>query len=174
MSLATEYRGYTIRYSENNDTWDCYDCKVSAETLTKAKAAIDALHLKVRKAAAVPCYEIQKEMFSVALLDATVIDYLGPAKTSDWVSSKKIVTGQRVASVCKRRGSARASRADCHLSSLVKPGPEVEAIVAELAVLGEAKKAASQAFEDAVNRLPKLQIEDIKDLIEASEHRFEE
>ena len=37
MSLKTEYRGYTIYYSENRDTWDCSDCGVSEATLGESE-----------------------------------------------------------------------------------------------------------------------------------------
>jgi len=175
MSLKTEYRGYEIRYSENQDEWVCYDCGVTEPTLSKAKAKIDALHLKMRKAAATPCYEIREDGFTVGLEDATVIQYRGENWEEPWMSSKKArFRGHRVASMCQRGVSSRKSRRDCYLHTLVPQTEEARAAAAEAARLGEIAKAADKAYREAIDAIPRLDIEDIEGLVEASSAQMEE
>lgn len=178
MSLKTEYRGYDIRYSENGDTWDCYDCRVSEPSLSKAKAKIDAMHLKMRKAAALPCYEFGSvspdttRLPEFRVTESKIIDYMGPQMGgSSW---GPFVEAHKVAAVSKRLGSDRAVRHTTGLENLLADTPELPAQVEEVKRLLAVAYAACREFRDAVAALPRVRFEDIMDLVAASKARIEE
>jgi len=176
MSLSTEYRGYTIQYDENRDHWGCYDCGVSEPSLSKAKAKIDAMHLKLRKASAVEGYEIapvkDRDGYFARAVPCKVIDYLGPKVEHRFTFSE--IVGQRVASVAKRNGSTKASRFETVLKNIAPQTVEVHAAIAEANRLGEIAFEADRAFMAAVSAIPRMPVEAIQGLIAASEHKFVE
>lgn len=179
MSISTEHRGYTIRYDENQDSWGCYDCGVDEPTLSKAKDKIDAMHLKLRKKSALACFEIVRPNVEghrapvFTLREAKIIDYLGEEQKRSWMSSQPGETFHQVASVAKRTGD-RAARAKTPLHQLVKDCPETHEKAAEIQRLAEEAHRARVALDAAIRDLPRVQIEDIAGLVEASDHRFEE
>jgi hypothetical protein len=178
MSLSTEYRGYTISYGENTDQWGCFDCGVTAPTLSAAKAKIDALHLKLRKESAFEGYEIMadegREAMKVRAVPTKLIEYLGRKEQRHWSSGKIAFLGHRVASMAKRSANGRASRRETMLDYIAPITPEVHAAIAEANRLGAIAFAAKQEFHQAVDAIPRAQIEDIAGLVEASDHKFEE
>lgn len=179
MTLKTEYRGYTIRYAENRDSWDCSDCGVSESTLGKAKSKIDSLHLKLRKASAVDAYEISRRetdrAFTVSAIEARIIDYGKPrVQRSGYGPDRKEYVEERVYSMAARHGNGKASRSEQRLDSMAPVTPEVHAAIDEANRLGKIAHAASQEFKAAVRAIPRLQLEDIKGLIDAARHQFEE
>lgn len=56
MSGAPEtiYKGFKVRYSENEDEWNAYELNVSDPRLGKLKAKIDKILREARKSAAIP------------------------------------------------------------------------------------------------------------------------
>lgn len=180
MSLTTEYRGYHIGYSENDDTWGCYDAGVHGQkTLGGVKKKIDDLHLKMRKAASVACFEVRgnegKDGWYVSLTEATAIEYLGPHIERRWMSSAPPeITGHKIATVAKRGGSQRGARRETMMASICPHTSEVHEAVVAANALGAEAFAAAERFRAAVRDIPRLQLADIKDLMAASEARLEE
>lgn len=180
MSLETEYRGYTIRYSENEDRWNCYEVdKKGAVTLSDMKKRIDAMHLKMRKEASVPCFEIKrregKDTWDVGLIEAKLIDYVKPRyEGGSWTGKPQYIADHRVATVAKRPGSTRAARQEVYLSTLVPDTDEVHSAIFKANKLGHEAHLAATAFRDAVEAIPRLTLDDIQNLVEASGQRLQE
>jgi len=172
--IKTEHRGYEIHFSENMDEWSCRDCNVTHQSLLKVKAAIDKLHLKLRKESAVECFEIDTDLsnFKVKLIDAKLIDFTGmkPARSWDRESGKIPF----VASVAKRGNKERAARQEKNLSSLAPISAETRAAIDEANRRGQEAREARTAFNEALKAIPRLALDDIGGLIKASDHKFEE
>ncbi len=178
MTLSTEYRGYAISYSENEDRWNCYACKVSAETIGKVKAKIDAIHLKMRKAAMVRAYEINSNhTHGPELRECRLIDYLGEKWSGSWTASREVVD-HRVSSMAVRDSGLgigqRAGRQERNLSEIVAMTPKAEAQMIEAQRLHVIYRAAEDAYQAAIDGLPRLTLEDIAGLIKAAGAKVEE
>lgn len=171
--METEYRGYPIRYSENEDKWVCRDCGVTADTLSKAKADIDKLHLKLRKESAVECYQVMGTRdFTVQLLDTKLVEFIGMKPARSWDHHKGKVP--MVAGMAKMPGKERPGRQEKNLYDLVPITDEVHRAVDAVNLMGQIAKAAKQEFDNALKELPRMEMEMIAGLVEASGHRFEE
>lgn len=170
--LRTDYKGYSIFYSENSDEWTSFDAgdHMSAPTLSKMKEKIDRLALSIRKASSTPCYEIQtgNGEFVLSLVDSTVIEYLGPRVERSWSGSKPDVIKHKIAIVGQRRGSERAARRETEITHVSPRTAEVEALVDEANRLGQIAQHAKKAFEAAKARVPTMTIDMIPDLIKVS------
>jgi hypothetical protein len=174
VSLRTEHRGYEISYSENADEWNCFDARSSAPTLSKLKAKIDALHLKIRKNAAVDGFEISSHG-SLRLNPCRVIEYVGEKYSGGgWSNKPKQLVDHEVGCVAQRRGSERKSRSNTQLSRIAPVGPETDAAVAIAMEMEKKKNAAEAAYNEAVKAIPRMRIDDIQELIAASSERLSE
>lgn len=172
MSIETEHRGYIIRYSENEDLWVCYDCRVRESSLARAKAKIDGLHRQMRKAAAVACYVIDtRTEEDLNLLDAKAIDYLGE-KFEGYTQRKSV--GHEVAVMTTRRGNERPGRTTMRLQDLVAEDPSLPERLNEINRLRAVRRRAQAAEKAAIDALPRVQFEDIAGLVEAAGARIEE
>ena len=178
--LKTEYRGYEIRYGQNTDAWECYDCGVSEPTLTKAKSKIDSLHLKLRKRSAVTAYELshtngQGGKFEVSVKEAQLIDIGKSRRDSRWENGKRVpVVREFIVSMCDRNNSGRKSRRDCETSNLVAITPEAHAAIDEANRLGEIATEAVARFNEAAKAIPRMSLADVPGLVQAAAHTFEE
>lgn len=174
---STEYRGYAIRYSENEDVWTCYDVGASHEKLSRVKAKIDEMHRKLRKANAFHCLDVSS-YGNAETHEATIVEYLGPvrAKTSAYqrVGDGEIIDHE-VAYMSARGGlSEKKSRQKGKLSQLALNDTENMRRIGEAQRLfSEAEKTRKQA-EKIIQSLDRPTIEHIAELIAASEYRFQE
>ena len=175
--LSTEYRGYDIHYSENEDVWTCYDVGASHEKLSRVKAKIDEMHRKLRKANAFHCLDVSF-YFGAKAREATIVEYLGPvrAKTS---AHQRVGDGEvidhEIAYMSARGGlSEKKSRQKGKLSQLALNDTENMRRISEAQRLyAEAEKIRKQA-QQIVESLDRPTIEHIAELVAASEHRFQE
>jgi hypothetical protein len=174
--MQTEYRGYEIRFSENSDEWGCYAIGFHHEKLSKVKAKIDAMHLKLRKGAAVDCFvlECARYMGGYSLKEAKVIDYLGPIREKK--SFERVGTGpvidHEVAVMSTFSDAERLSRRTMSLSNLY-----VDEAQNHMAGINEIERQIATLQKELSKRkaaLPCLPIEMLSDLVKASEHKFEE
>lgn len=174
---STEYRGYSIRYSENEDVWTCYDVGASHEKLSRVKAKIDDMHRKLRKANAFHCLDVSSYR-GVETQEATIVEYLGPirAKTSSYqrVGDGKIIDHE-VAYMSARGGlSEKKSRQKGKLSQLALNDTQNMRRIGEAQRLyAEAEKIRKQA-QKIMESLDRPTIDHIAELVAASEHRFQE
>jgi hypothetical protein len=59
MRIETEFRGYAIYYSENEDVWRCHALDMDAETLTKLKNKIGRYLARIAKTAeSIPAFHV--------------------------------------------------------------------------------------------------------------------
>lgn len=59
MAIETEYRGYNLRYVENEDIWRCFDLDIEASKLSALKSKVAKIDNDARKAEATPVFVIQ-------------------------------------------------------------------------------------------------------------------
>lgn len=173
--ITTEHRGYPIRYSENEDVWNCYDLgghssgTATAPTLSALKAKIDAILLAERKENKTPCLILSKSQSGESMAtEAHVIEYISPKY--DWSSfaSKRYVVDHLVATLALRKGRERVSRQEQPLSSLAPDTPEVRHAIQVAKDRGRAVIEAQQAFEEAYKAIPRLQLTHIENLVRIS------
>lgn len=176
MSLSTDYKGYTIRYSENEEVWTCYDVGASNEKLGRVKAKIDDMHRKLRKANAFHCLDVSGYRGATAQ-DATIVEYLGPIRKKR--SSERVGTGEiedhQVAYMSVGGGlSDKKTRQTGALSKLTLDTTANRHTIAEAARLMEQAREIETQAASLLKQLSSPKIEDIADLVAASDHRFDE
>lgn len=174
--MQTEYRGYSICYGDNDDKWWCSAIGYQHEKLSKVKAKIDSIHLKMRKAAAIECYHVSGGGSGPLSLDeATVIDYAGPVRAQARSFERNPtgeVIGHKFAIMTKARHSEQRSRQVVQMDTLVTDEAfevleRVRVIEAQIKALGEQRKRM-------VAEIPRMKFEDFAELVAASEARIEE
>lgn len=173
--IKIEYRGYPIRYSENEDLWNCYDLgghgkDASEPSLSKLKARIDALILSERKRGSVPCLILthNHHTFQIDTIEGAITEYLGPKIERPYGQKERVVVEQRVAVSAKRSANSRVSRQDSPLSKHALITPEVDAALAEANRLGVLAREANAAYKAAFDAIPRVQIDDISALVKIS------
>jgi hypothetical protein len=177
MTLETTHRGYTIRYSENQDKWWSHDAgdDMEAETLTKLKEKIDRMIAKAKKATAVHFLVLDSDMSGrkTFMTEAKMTGYLGPKignKTG--YSSEKEVKGHNVEAVYVStrwgRPDEKAARRSASLDTCCPDTPEVHAALAEANRLGRLARQAGEDYRKAVAAIPRMTLEDIDHLVKLS------
>jgi hypothetical protein len=177
MTLETTHRGYTIRYSENQDKWWSHDAGdgMEAETLTKLKEKIDRMIAKAKKATAVHFLVLDSDMSGrkTFMTEAKMTGYLGPKignKTG--YSSEKEVKGHNVEAVYVSsrwgRPDEKAARRSASLDACCPDTPEVHAALAEANRLGRLARQAGEDYRKAVAAIPRMTLADIDQLVKLS------
>jgi hypothetical protein len=177
MTLETTHRGYTIRYSENQDKWWSHDAGdgMEAETLSKLKEKIDRMIAKGKKATAIHFLVIDSDssLRKTALTEAKMTGYLGPKivnKTG--YSSEKEVRGHSVEAVYVSerwgRRDEKAARRSTGLDNCCPDTPEVHAALAEANRLGLLARQADADYRKAVAAIPRMTLADIDQLVKLS------
>ncbi len=49
MELQTEHKGYDLKYRESEDSWHCFDLRLSNKSLARLKSAIDTVERDARR-----------------------------------------------------------------------------------------------------------------------------
>lgn len=172
MSLSVEYRGYTIRYSENEDVWnsDAFEySKYSAPTLSKAKERIDSMLRDVRKKAALTCYRIDGgHQEPYRLRECTVIEYNGPKVERPWQSSKKPFISSQNVGVVSARDGRKAARSEMCLENLIH-GTAEDQVKIDTAnrFRAEARRLEEEA-KTLLASIPRVSLDDIQELVRIS------
>ena len=177
MTLETTHRGYTIRYSENQDKWWSYDAgdDMEAETLTKLKEKIDRMIAKAKKATAVHFLILNIDILGrkTLMTEAKMTWYLGPKignKTGYF--SEKEVKGHNVEAVYVSshwgRPDEKVARRSASLDTCCPDTPEVHAALAEANRLGQLARQADEDYRKAVAAIPRMTLEDIDHLVKLS------
>ena len=178
MSLETTHRGYTIRYSENEDKWRSYDAGdgMEAETLSKMKDKIDRMIAKSKKVTAIDFLVIENEHsnYKTALTEAKMTGYLGAkiASVNAHSSLHKEVKGHNVEAIYVSakwgKRDERAERRSVCLSECCPDTQEVRAALAEANHLGLIARQAQELHRKAVAAIPRLKLADIEQLVKLS------
>lgn len=175
MSIKTEYRGYTITYSENSDEWWSHEVGVSNVSLAKVKAKIDAMHLKLRKGSAVECLYIGKNYGAAGSTPASLIEYVEPKYSSGrWPEEKKVLLGHTVYAMQKEDAKERPTRQKKDLDNYAPDTPEVREAIAAWVVAEEEENAARKRTAAAREAIPRMTVDMIQPLVAASSAKIEE
>lgn len=162
--IFTIYRGYKITYSDNAESWICYDLTESHgktfDKLSLAKSAIDKLVKSLRDKASVQAFEMYTGDGGVTLTPALVTEYLGFGK-----ERYEKTEYHRVASAASR-SKGRVSRKEIALGALIPDTPEMRAAAKKVIELGNQIKALRDERDAAIEAIPRLQLDDIKDLVD--------
>lgn len=177
MALATEYRGYTIRFGENDEKWSCWDIEFSHEKLSKVKERIDRMHLQLRKASSVDCLVMDggDDWHPAKFHEGKIVDYVGVVRSQRPGTFERVYTGpvvdHKVAVVSAKTGD-KASRRTQVLSDAYAP----EAIEMMPAILEQQliMRNARNEIQRIRAAMPRVQFDQLADLVRASEHVFNE
>lgn len=178
MSIETAHRGYTVRFSENEDNWRCYDLDLENASLAKLKEQIDKLLLKVRKESAVDVLIVGSEYSShFTVTEGRAIDAkIGYERHRSGYTGQETKEPTRKVSLgifSNRRGGDRGGKSFYPISDVSLPTPEVYAAVAEVERLRKIAKAAEEAVRAAVRAIPRISEEDVAGLIRAATEKHE-
>jgi len=170
MSIEVEHRGYTIRFSENADEWSCLDVedikgrRVSSQSLSKVKAAIDKMLLDVRKANAVDCFELAGDHgWEPKATETRIIEYVEQKKDRVYnpkTGNSDLVAGAHIVGcVARRNGNKQAARRNVKLDDLMPDTPDAHAALAQAKAAHERKTLAEQEYRRAFAAIPRVTID---------------
>lgn len=165
--IETVYRGHTIVYNDNNDTWLCRDADFTyrgSPKLSNVKAQIDKMYLGLRETTAIMCFEIPLGGNSDPI----------PAKVTEYVRSRSNRNYRGglepachfVASVAQRGGSSKPSRAEQELCYLMPDTVEARAAYVKWQLSYASAELAKAQADEAKRKIPRLSKEDIQPLID--------
>lgn len=155
--LETEYRGYTIRYVENQDVWRCHVLDMDGETLTQLKNKIGRYLAKVAKTAEVipAFYAAYSERFEPCFIVS--------------LSAKKNYRGEdQVWTYSEReerwRGGTRTvkDRKQHAATDIILDTPENRTLIADAERLIRLAKAAKDQATAAVKSIPRVDTTTLK------------
>lgn len=172
--ITTEYRGYTIRWSDNQDCWVCFDAGRGVEhvSLAKVKEAIDRLNLKQRKESAFACFELSDRHNSVSKTEASIIEYMGAKiERPAWHESDRTpkIVGHKVAATAIRDGHTRITRRETELKNFMPDTPEAHVAFRRAELAAELVREASALFKLALSQIPSVSVEQIAPLVKLYE-----
>lgn len=176
MTLSTEYRGYTISYSENEDKWRCYDVGAESEKLSSVKRKIDTMHRKMRKENSVPCLDVSTYS-GVRAVEAVIVEYLGPirqTKSFERVGTGDVIDHEVAYMSNKTSLSKTPSRQKGRLSSLFAETPENLQAIEDMKAIDGKIKALDEERKTIAKSMRSISFEEIKPIVEASGFSFTE
>lgn len=151
--IETEFRGYRIRYSENQDVWRCHDLDMDGTTLTQLKNKIGRYLAKIAKTAeTIPAIHVTYGD------DFTPCFIVSVANTLNYKKQPQVWTYTEREEMY--RGAARVvkTRAKIDASSIILDTSENRVAVVEakrlLSIAREAKKVA----DVAVAAIPRIDV----------------
>jgi hypothetical protein len=170
-SIEFKHRGYTIRFSHNEEEWTSYDAGLSDKSLSKLKASIDRLSIKTRKECSFMCSKMITGN-GVTRVDAEVIEYLGPVINRPYVQNRfergpPEVQSHKVAIITD--GRERRKRETVTLKDLVLDIPENDAIERELREIDAELKRLREKAHDLAKTLMHPSIADFQKLVDISD-----
>lgn len=168
---SVEYRGHTIRWSDNEDKWSCSDFDVSSPSLASIRRTIDDNYRRLRKSAALKCLRVS-EYSSPFAVEATLIEYLGEKKAPSYRQSNKAL--HQVAAIMPTLGNNRPSRSKGDLNEFIADTPENAAVLAEATRISQEAKRLAEEARAMVAGIPRLSLADIEGLVKAHETPKEE
>lgn len=163
--IEIQYRGYAISFGHNSGLWSCRELDLENIDISKVKAGIDRICLKLRKENAVDCLYLTH---GDELHPAKIIEYaghstkrIGPAGTGPRVFEHHLVYAMRPS----YSSTDRHSRQRDNLDSFIQPGPLTDAILAEINSERETIKRAKQRIYELKQQYPRVTIDDIQALV---------
>ncbi len=177
--MKTEYKGYTIQFSENAETWGCYNIEFHHASLGKVKERIDKLHRELRKASTVECLVLRSGGYGnrPEFIDAKIVEYSKPirekAAAFERVPTGEIVDHEVYASFVSNM-SERAGRNRQALSTVFIDSEYNHQIMAEMRKLHDHAKSLTDRMNELKKTLKTVPSSEIVNLFTASDHKFEE
>jgi hypothetical protein len=155
--LETEFRGYRIRYSENEDVWRCHSLDMDGANLTQLKNKIGRYLAKIAKTAeTVPAivanYGDQFEY----------VEIVSVANTLNYNKQPQLwTTKERQESY---RGGTRTvkDRAKYDAASVILDTPENRVLVEAAEVLIRQAAAAKKKATEAVRLIPRVDVSTLR------------
>lgn len=152
--IETEFRGYAIRYSENQDVWRCHTLDMDGVTLTQLKNKIGRYLAKIAKTAeAIPAIHVEygdgfKPCFIVAV--ANTVSYRKQPEVWTYTEREESYRGGGKRTVKYRK--------KYEASTLILDTPENQTLVAEAVRLVGLARLARKTAEDAIEAIPRIDV----------------
>lgn len=164
------YRGYEITYNENTEEWNCYDINSSYSSsgsspkLAAIKARIDKMLVDMRKAEAVEAFVINASASSEpSKTNCMVTEYVGTDRNG---YTRDAPFEPKVATMALRRGNNKPSRQELFINNLMPNTKEALEAYEDALAAYRAVKAARAVYQERLNAIPRLSLEDIPGLVE--------
>ncbi len=159
MSLSTTYKGHSCSYSENQDTWNCYELEFYGfATLTALKRKIDTHERKKRKLAElIPAYRISHD----GKIDRVAISVIADKEVKQTQSFQRGVTVGSAWVLRETREGLNKERSKESLDQLVPATPENETMLRTYRTLREEAEAARNAAKDFAETIPRFTYDEL-------------
>lgn len=161
--IEVDHRGYTIRWSDNEDMWVCLDAKAQNQSLQAVKSKINRLIQKQVKAEGVPALRMSYQSEGQPVL---IIGLAEPRRERnpkfEWGKHDESLQFKEVPRV---NYVSRVERATIHrddLAEFLDDTPETHTALAELERLRAAAKAADEKADRFARAIPRMKLSDLK------------
>jgi hypothetical protein len=164
-----EYKGYMIRFSENEDKWVSYDAGFDNEKLSKLKQSIDRLSIKVRKASSTNALLLENTDGVASEVD--IVEYQGPKIERPYRRHERgprQVTDHKVAVIGQRNRDERPTRILAEFCKLVPNTQDTIDRLAAIRVKSEEVRQLHVEIRTMTAEIPRIKLDSIKPLIKIS------
>ncbi|AGH31506.1 hypothetical protein LOKG_00070 [Loktanella phage pCB2051-A] len=167
-----EYKGYKIRFSENEDKWVSYDAGIDNEKLSKLKQSIDRLSIKARKAASTNA--LMLEHGDGEFTEVDIVEYLGPKierpriKGSHHERAPRQVVNHQVATIGQAKHREKPGRILSDFDKLIPNTQDNIDRLAAIRVKGDEMRALQAEIRDMTKAIPRLTLDTIEPLVKIS------
>ena len=141
--IEFEHNGYSIRFDERDDKWECYELKVASKSLKAVKAEINKIDADARRLEAVRLIELRS--YETRQMTGTLM----AGESSVWC-------------MVKGRGNEAPRREKASLANLVLDTPENRAVIAQAQALARQARELGQARADLLAAIPRVTAEELK------------
>lgn len=160
MALETAYKGFTVFYQENQDTWACHELEFwGCATLSALKTKIDLHERKKRKKAElVPAYRLDHDG-KITLVHVSTLCEKPFKKTHQ--HERGIETNGSAWVIREPNDRSKRERSKERLDDLVRNTPENVAMLHEYKRLREAAEAARKEAEAYKATIPRYTYDEL-------------
>jgi hypothetical protein len=157
IPIETEFRGYTIRYAENEDVWRCHQLDMDGSTLTQLKDKIGRYLARIARAAEVtPAFHyVYGGRFEPCFI-------VSVSNTLNYKKQPEVWTYTEREEVW--RGSTRTvkDRKRFDADSMILDTPENRLLIDEAERLRALADAADKAAKEAARIIPRVDVSTLR------------
>lgn len=155
--LETEFRGYTIRYSENEDVWRCHALDMDGTTLTQLKNKMGRYLAKIAKTA-----EVIPAFLSSYGDSFTPCFIVSVSNTLNYKKEPEVWTFTERQEMWRSEYRTVRDRKKHSASSIILDTLENRVLIAEAERLRTIERVAKKAADEAARIIPRIDVSTIR------------
>ena len=155
--IETEFRGYTIRYSENEDVWRCHALDMDGATLTQIKNKIGRYLAKIAKTAqTVPAFHCS---YGHGFHACNIVSV---ASTLNYKKEPEVWTFTERQEMWRGEYRTVRDRKKYDAASMILDTPENRVLIEEAKRLRAIEQEAKKAADEAARLIPRIDVSTLR------------